>query len=392
MRKEVVGVAVAVCVLVSLYLLVQTLYPGTPDDGTTPFITVSPSTTALNTHDPATSNPQVTFPPLPHPTKSVELFGTLPPGASHERYLAELPMTYGYNPRNGKCPNNVQPNRTAIGPAGCPVPGLNNILYTQHNKWYCAYRDNRMIHLRDRICSKGTREYFRFSTILQVDYNASKRPKATLCWSDVKHGHDISPSQCTWDDIPRFYATPLWWEARRLIDFHPSFYNYAETFIEKQMKGEKFLGLHLRRGDYQHHCTVMRRKHEPPWISFRNMRKANEITPLQQYVTSCFPPISLIQSTIQKLCAKYQLKYVFVSSNSKEFIHVNFTRGLPEGIQVVMFSPPKSMRAVDTIIVDMALLSLAHVTVFNRFSSFSSTAYEMMYIHDRYSPDRMYLW
>ncbi len=50
------------------------------------------------------------------------------------------------------------------------------------------------------------------------------------------------------------------------------------------------------------------------------------------------------------------------------------------------------MRFLDSIIVEMVILALADGHIFNRFSSFSATAYEAATIHDRIDSNKLFVW
>jgi hypothetical protein len=297
----------------------------------------------------------------------------------------------GYNPPH--C--NVQPNLTDIDPyKGCPLPGLNNLLFTQVNRWYCALRDNRALHLRDRTCNKGSSEPFRFSTIMQVDYprlhqSLPGRPTSAICWSDISK-QDVAP-HCEWADIPKSYGTDLWWSARRLIDFHAVYYATARRFVELVFQSEPYLAVHLRRGDYWQHCVVIKRKGIPPWVSFKNTNK------LFDFERGCYPTLELVEATIMKVAAEHSIQHVFIATNTpdefSEMAHrmatVNNTKvqvAIPKSFFDSVDGGRRRMRKLDTLIVEMAVLALGNAFLFNRYSSLSGMAYEMAVIHSKATP------
>lgn len=299
-------------------------------------------------------------------------------------YSKEFPMTIGYNPAAPQCKD--QPNRTTIDPyKGCPVPGLNNVLYTQHNRWFCTYRDNVVLRLRDRICNKGTAEPFRFSTILQIDYSRipAKKKGAAICWSDIKKQDE--PRECSWTHIPKFYGTPLWWEARALIDFHPSYHQAAERFVKHKFGKEKFIGVHMRRGDYIHHCIKIQRKGIKPWIPFKGTKT------LHRGMSSCFPNITEVEVALAKVKADHGAKYIFVGTNVPEELDP-----IKERLGIVLLADPERLgvgaRRMDYLIFEMAIMARASAFVFNKYSSLSGTVYEMATVANRTTKENVYCW
>lgn len=297
----------------------------------------------------------------------------------------------GYNPPH--C--NVQPNLTDIDPyKGCPLPGLNNLLFTQVNRWYCALRDNRVLHLRDRTCNKGSAEPFRFSTILQIDYpqlrhTLAGRPNSAICWSDISK-QDVAP-HCEWADIPKSYGTDLWWSARKLIDFHNVYYTTARRFVDLVFRGEPYLAVHLRRGDYWQHCVVIKKKGIPPWVSFKNTKK------LLDFERGCYPSLEVVESTILQVAAEHNLQHVFIATNTPdEFVDVarRIASANNTKVQVAIPKPffdsvdggRQRMRKLDTLIVEMAVLALGDAFLLNRYSSLSGMAYEMAVVNSKATP------
>ena len=296
---------------------------------------------------------------------------------------------FGSNPSH--C--NVQPNRTQIDPyKGCPLPGLNNLLFTQVNRWFCAFRDGAVYHLRDRTCNKGSDEPYRFSTILQINYTAGAAASSSLqpaiCWSDIKRQDE--PKNCAWKDIPSFYGSPLWWQARAMIDFHAIYHEIAKALIAKHMRGEPYLASHVRRGDYASHCIVIKRKGIPPWETFRNVPK---MFPFEE---GCYPSPSLVVRTFEKLrVANPSLRRVFVATNApSEFENVpgvvTMTQIRKSSVEGKDF--PLWFRHLDFMIVELLVLSMGDTFVFNRYSSFSGTAYETARIHGRITTNNAQCW
>lgn len=314
---------------------------------------------------------------------------------SHPSTAAYFLRSYGWNPEHCR----VQPNRTEIDPyKGCPLPGLSNLLFTQTNRWYCAVRDQRALQLRDRSCNKGSQEPFRFSSILQIDYDRLARDipgrsNAAICWSDISR-QDKAPS-CEWADIPKFYGTPLWWSARKLIDFHPVYYELGARFAQFQFQDRPFLAVHLRRGDYWQHCVVIKRRGIPPWESFRHTAKRYD------YERGCYPSLELVAETLRKEADAFQLKDVFIATNTPDEFDALHAK-LPD-LSIVASIPDAFFRSValgqsaddtnvtvhqrlrrlDKLIIEVVVLSMGSAFLFNRYSSLSGLAYEMAVIHNR---------
>jgi hypothetical protein len=359
-------------------------------------------------------------------------------------------LAVGFNPP--AC--GQQPNRTVVDPyKGCPIPGLNNLLYTQHNRWYCLYRDGERMTLRDRTCNKGSHEKYRFSTVLQVRYDrletfrrwvsarkaagqsgavqfgnsrrsgvggllSSSVPTASdaeavrtayahferqmldttpmdpkivpasftapaICWADIME--KVYPKRCTWTDIPAFYGKPDWWEARMFIDFHAEYYIVARQLLAAAIgDGVPFVALHLRRGDYLHHCTVLQKKRTPAWLAFWGVPSL--LTKDGAGFHSCYPTVDQVVEVIEKVTTPMaQLRASDASSRSwRAFV-------LPK---LAKLTPPPmiDMRHLDTLILDMVVLSLGSYFVLNRYSSFSGTVYEAATIHGRANGTNVRCW
>jgi hypothetical protein len=255
-------------------------------------------------------------------------------------------------------------------------------------------RDNRPLQLRDRTCNKGTSEPFRFSTILQIDYPRLRqelpgRTNAAVCWSDISR-QEVAP-HCEWGDIPKTYGTDLWWSARRLLDFHSVYYETAQRFIDLVFHGKPYLAVHLRRGDYWQHCVVIKRKGIPPWISFKTSKK------LFDFDRGCYPSLELVEETIVRIAAEYQLEHVFIATNTPDEFRNLSTRIAASNHTNIQVSMPKSffdgvdggrgqMRRMDALIVEMCVLALGNAFLFNRYSSLSGMALEMAVLHDKATP------
>ena len=270
----------------------------------------------------------------------------------------------------------AQPNATPIDPyKNCPLPGLNNMLFSQISRWYCAFRDKRALRLRDRTCNKGTHEPFRYSTILSIDYERlpKDRGDAAICWSDIARQDEAE--RCSWSDAFHFYGSPMWWEARALIDFHPEFYALAEE-VRRAAFGERpFIALHLRRGDFQHHCTVLRRRGSPPWFPFRQCQRA-----VEDGAEDCFVSMETVRRAVTSLRKQHNVHDVFVATNTPTDVAQAFDADVNVKTVLSLLWPTLS-RKLDAYIVEMCLMSMASVFVFNKYSSMSGAVFEMASIH-----------
>lgn len=350
---------VVITVVLTLIIIVQLWQVAEPES----VAVASPFSTTRSTA-PSTRLAEV----LAHPRNTT--LGTQPP---------QFAAPFGYNP--DRCL--VQPNRTPIPKyTGCPLPGLNNLLYTQINRWYCAVRDNVTIRLRDRTCNRdGIDEPFRFSTIVQVNYSQVQRTlpshnAAAICWCDISRQDTLR--ECEWKHVKYFYGNSLWWQARRAIDFHQVYYALASVFIDQFLGGKPFISIHLRRGDYEVHCKMLYRRGTSPWITFRSTKK------LYGVMEGCYPSMDTVKRTIRMLRKSTTIDTVFVATNRPNVIaEAGFGKNvvtLPRSF-FDRFMP--GSRMVDRIIVEMAVLSMGSFFVLNRFSSFSAMVYEMAMIHDR---------
>jgi hypothetical protein len=397
-------------------------------------------------------------------------------------------LSRGYNPPGCR----GEPNTTTIHDTyqGCPVPGMNNLLYTQHNRWYCVYRDNLRYLLRDKTCNKGTGEKYRYTSILQVRYDrlrafndwraarlavgvdtpipfgnsrsagghpgldwraatpaerapaklrdafdrfrdsmadtrpfdpstiAEGRENPSMCWLDI--GQPPDPPRCTWSDIPSFYGKPHWWEARHFIDFHPEYYAAARSLLarvgaapdagptgDQPAQGRPFISMHLRRGDYIHHCVVIKRKRIPAFAAFWGV--GSLVSADGSAFESCWPSKQQVVDVIEQLTAKTGIDLVFIATNVaeefQEFLtHIDQLRSglgstgprwqafaLPP-LDSFQPTPLEAMRGLDVLVLDMVIMSLGSHFVFNRYSSLSGTAYELAAIHGRANSTNVNVW
>ena len=375
-----------------------------------------------------------------------------------------------------------QPNATPIEPyKGCPVPGLNNLLYTQSNRWYCAVRNGVVARLRDRICNKGSEDKYRYSTVVGIRYDALRvrgsggaahpagkpeeggltekeeprgngsgqkstigqpprtdlvdrsarriftastaKPDAAagvgICWSDIARQDELS--SCAWRDIPNFYGTDDWWDARQYFDFHEVYYDVADAMLKAAMvqvslanraphqRGREpsvaslphFVGVHLRRGDYWTHCHSVTKKRLPPWLTFFN--PANEISPLGS-MESCYPSADTMWRALRNVTARLGVTHVVVATNVPSEIEFLKQKGTASGVTVWLIpdlvlalaaAAPTDMiaqmaykvylafRPVDRLALEVVIVSRATGLILNRYSSFSASAFEAAVIRRR---------
>ena len=330
----------------------------------------------------------------------------------------------------------VQPNETTIDPyKGCPLPGLNNLLYTQTNRWYCVFRDSvSKLELRDRTCDKGSVTPFRFSSIIAIDYHGAASAKSgagsvaltktpRICWSDIKRQNEAK--NCAWKDIPSFYGKPDWWKARKFFDFQAKYYLAARKYIEHHFNNEPFISVHLRRGDYFTHCVSVRKKHTPAWLPFTAHGAAKMIksladldpkramlpkidhhgNPMPGVHSNCYPSFSEIQDHFARLREQTGFKHIFLATNlPEEFANLTESHGIhffqPDPSKIMALGaktarssagarnnkPPlrfTASRKMDLMILEMCVASQGDHFVFNKYSSFSGSIYEMARIRGK---------
>eukprot|EP01065_Artemidia_motanka_P000021 TRINITY_DN10006_c0_g1_i1.p1 TRINITY_DN10006_c0_g1~~TRINITY_DN10006_c0_g1_i1.p1 ORF type:complete len:481 (+),score=129.82 TRINITY_DN10006_c0_g1_i1:188-1444(+) len=287
-----------------------------------------------------------------------------------------------------------QPSQAALPSRKCPIPGLNNLLYSTHNRYYCAFRDRwKKLPLRDRSCHKHSTDFYRFSSVLTA--NASHAGAVPVCWAD---DHKDPPLQrCEWKHIPSWYGSPAWWKARSHIDFRPEYYRYARSWVHHAVGGRKYLSLHVRRGDYKTHCAKLRRKREPPWVSFTHDRSHRTLSK-DMYGAGCYPSVQEIVAGVSRVLQDLGGEAaVVVSTNEPELVD-DMRKSGHLSVPVVTFPSDPSelrqlrMRLLDAAIVDMALISQADAWILNRFSSFSGTAFEMSTLHGNMNRSRLWWW
>ena len=294
------------------------------------------------------------------------------------------------------CPSRENFEIPENGEKMCPIPGLNNLLYTQVNRYYCAVRDKRKLKLRDRVCMKYSKEWFRYSEILFI--NQSKRNAVTTCFAKEAPNPEMYLKNCEWRHHAKFYGTPQYWETRSHISFNAGYYRFADHWISTVIgKNKNYLSLHVRRGDYETHCIKLKKKREPAWLSY-SWKKQNDIYG-EPYDASCFPSTDQIIAGIQKVISSsvVRIDAVFVSTNDHELVS-NISRNGNIKIPVVRmtFNPTQqkqlSLRDVDVAIIDMILISQGSSWILNKFSSFSATAYEMAMVTGRITGSNNWWW
>eukprot|EP01062_Namystynia_karyoxenos_P010759 TRINITY_DN13829_c0_g3_i1.p1 TRINITY_DN13829_c0_g3~~TRINITY_DN13829_c0_g3_i1.p1 ORF type:complete len:489 (+),score=153.95 TRINITY_DN13829_c0_g3_i1:81-1469(+) len=320
-----------------------------------------------------------------------------PPAAAGQDGAAEWdvpfpPLPEGRNPE--VC--GFQPSRKPLPSRPCPIPGLNNLLYSTHNRYYCAARDGwRQLLLRDRSCHKHSADYYRFSSLLEVNASRTGGPAPAVCWGDDQR--DPPLRRCEWKHIPEWYGSPEWWRARAHIDFRPPYYAYARLWARRSTGGRPYVALHLRRGDYKTHCAKLRRKREPAWLSFSHDRRHRALSS-DAYGAGCYPAVADIESGARlALAALGTAGVVFVSTNDPGLVGQLASRGrIPAPVRAFPSDPRQlrrlRLRPLDAAVVDMALISLASAWVLNRYSSFSGTAYEMATLHGRMNRSALWWW
>ena len=178
------------------------------------------------------------------------------------------------------------------------------------------------------------------------------------------------------------------------MDFHRWYYEAADRFVDLTFGQDPFLVAHLRRGDYGAHCVVIQRKGTPRWLSFQN-------TPTLYSLKSggCYPSLQQVRQSLEAVAAKANIRNVFIATNDRDEFS-NFTVNASLIDRVVVSVPDaffknvkaRSLRKLDVLIVEMAVMSRGHFFLFNRYSSLSGTVYEMARIHDRVKGDNVVCW
>eukprot|EP00754_Rhynchopus_humris_P042061 Rhum_TRINITY_DN25647_c0_g1::Rhum_TRINITY_DN25647_c0_g1_i1::g.182536::m.182536 len=296
----------------------------------------------------------------------------------------------------------------------CPIPGLNNLLYSQVNRYFCAFRDRKkLLYLRDKTCMKYSTDWFRYSDILTL--NTSKKRAVPICWGQ-EYNFDKSNhiARCEWKYIREWYGTPAFWEARAHIGFNPAYGEYVQAYLDayapKSATGAvaPYLSVHVRRGDYITHCVKLRKKKETPWSTYlsdgrKNTLSTRDMSPKgEAYRSGCLPSFEQIAEGIAKVARMHPaIRSVFVSTNDEDLVHylqtnASVTVGLPvfqlhfPGVANV--TTELNLRLLDLAIVDMLLLSRGAAYIFNRFSSFSGTPYELAHVEGRVTDTNLWWW
>eukprot|EP01065_Artemidia_motanka_P015102 TRINITY_DN18986_c0_g1_i2.p1 TRINITY_DN18986_c0_g1~~TRINITY_DN18986_c0_g1_i2.p1 ORF type:complete len:413 (+),score=125.54 TRINITY_DN18986_c0_g1_i2:54-1241(+) len=290
----------------------------------------------------------------------------------------------------------AQPGRGQFAEHGvkqCPVPGLNNLLYTQHNRYFCAVRDRVQLRLRDRVCMKYSTDWFRYSDIIAVDW---KRPgAAAVCWGDDTPDPERTILKgCEWKHTSKWYGSATFWDARSHVDFRREYYDYARRWLDATVgPGLRYLSVHLRRGDFVAHCIKLAHKREPPFVTF-SFNKKHRTMSADAYGEGCYPSDSSVVNSVRRaLAATVGLQAVFVSTNDPGVVDM-LRESLDPHVRVLRFehAPEAKLRRVDAAIIDILLLGMGDAWLLNRYSSFSATAYETARIHGRMKDQFLWWW
>eukprot|EP01064_Diplonema_japonicum_P016895 TRINITY_DN24949_c0_g1_i1.p1 TRINITY_DN24949_c0_g1~~TRINITY_DN24949_c0_g1_i1.p1 ORF type:complete len:400 (+),score=65.38 TRINITY_DN24949_c0_g1_i1:48-1202(+) len=275
----------------------------------------------------------------------------------------------------------------------CPIPGLNNLLYTQVNRYYCAARDRVKLNLRDRLCMKYSKDWFRYSEILDIE----EKGGPPVCFGSNFADPEKYLKRCEWKNIREWYGSRNFWAARKKIAFNKGYMEYAEKWLEKNSGGSKFLAIHVRRGDYFTHCKQIAKKKEPAWHAFSWNKAHKTVSEGGGYVRqACYPTMEEVAAGIDRVVGHQKdanITSVFVSSNDKDLIkNVSLLVSSPLSFFQLHFPNGTSLRGVDQAIIDMVILSKASSWILNRYSSFSATPYELAYTDGRVTVDNLWWW
>ncbi|KAJ9457016.1 hypothetical protein DIPPA_33472 [Diplonema papillatum] len=365
----------------------------THDPPLTPSIPPEPATAA--THVPASSAPDE------HPVPFV-----LVPAAAAEG-----------------CPAPGVARFVESGEKLCPIPGFNNLLFTQVNRFYCAVRDGLpALTLRDRVCMKYSTDWFRYSEVLTFAPPPGARGRAgtRVCFRDDAPNPEFK-RPCEWRHVQEWYGTPPFWAARRAVDFNAGYHAYADAWLRRHLPHaggtgpseaavwdhHPYLAVHVRRGDYQTHCLKMKKKKEQTWLSYSwNSSHTKFALSPEVYGAGCYPSVDDVAAGVARVLGERRgVKSVFVSSNDKQLVKELQRRNPRVPFFQLAFHPRGNeteapggsnsgggLRGVDLAIVDMIIMARASAWILNRFSSFSATPYEMAYTAGRIQHKSLWWW
>ena len=351
----------------------------------------------------ATAQPTVPSSSSPSPSPS----STLPLNGVEDKAMWTQRLHLVHSAPHVSCPKdaNLSIPFEENGKKMCPIPGLNNLLFTQVNRYYCAYRDKvKRLNLRAKVCMKYSRDWFRYGDILTINYS---KPRAVpVCFGpdypDPEKTNNIK--HCEWRHVKEWYGTRAFWEARSHLSFNIGYTTFVDSWLAGNAPQEggvvlPYLSLHVRRGDYFTHCIKLKKKKEPAWLSYSWNPKHNVISS-EPYGVSCFPQNADIIAGIKRVVKRNAaLRGVFISTNDEELVSVlkaDKTINLPvfslqfPGIHNA--TAELGLRGVDLAIIDMLLLAKGSAFILNKFSSFSATPYEIAMVEGRITNENLWWW
>ena len=154
---------------------------------------------------------------------------------------------------------------------------------------------------------------------------------------------------------------------QKYIHFSEHISKKADDFIKNEIKGERYVGIHLRNGiDMTRVCDdIIKDKYESLFASAQctGYDKKRPLT-----TEMCNPPRREIMSKVKKYIKKINASTLFIATDNDPLIKY-FRKELDKNIKILMWKPEHD---VDDVIIDLALLSKSDYFIGNCVSSFSA--------------------
>eukprot|EP01062_Namystynia_karyoxenos_P038588 TRINITY_DN28016_c1_g1_i1.p1 TRINITY_DN28016_c1_g1~~TRINITY_DN28016_c1_g1_i1.p1 ORF type:complete len:431 (+),score=105.43 TRINITY_DN28016_c1_g1_i1:77-1294(+) len=241
----------------------------------------------------------------------------------------------------------------------------------------------RRVSFGDRVCSRGTTRWWRWSSVLAVDFSSPYA--APLCWQDQAAGPP-APG-CSPHDVGRWYGTQGWWHIRETVGFHPQFEAQALGWLRRTVSimGGVFVAMHIRRGDHKRRCLDAAAGELRPLPSYNHDRSQHSafhrtITKHDPY-GACWPANEVVRHGAARLVRTHRARWLFVVADDPKEINADFRHAAQ--VPVIPFTPQPEMRPVDVSIIEMHIMSHAPALVLNRYSQYSGVVYDLMVLSNR---------
>ncbi|KAJ9456061.1 hypothetical protein DIPPA_14285 [Diplonema papillatum] len=291
----------------------------------------------------------------------------------------------------------------------CPTSGMNNQMQMLMFYQNCREAHGKpVLQWKDISCSPtggvqknggryevGSKSYsytwFRWSSLFNVT-------KGGICYADNYTWSMHSWLKgCGFTDSAnkRFYGTDSYWKQRPLFDFRESYYVEVERFLQGEgLAGEKFLAVHLRRGDYSKFCKEIKKSYKKLRLAHWKWAKARGARDLyDRHSHTCAPDKGKVVAGINRLLELHGVSHVLMATTDPDFLpgSAEFEKEIRGKLHAFNASN-YAMSAAAYTAVDSILLARATHRILNRYSTLSLTAVDLSVIRGWFNNETTWFW